>query len=262
MTERRVSTRVPAFQRLVAHCVYLTLLVLLSSATHAQSRKRFDPLADSEKELAFDYFARGEGMRDESSRRRLKRELRQGRGKRVLLLTERRQMEKGQTQSGGRQADVYVYDYRTDRLIHTVVDTRRRLVLSRRTMQGVQLPLIDKEVARAMAIVMRDSVHRENLRAAFARVAGEQFLDLQQVDFKAFVFHADSLAQADTQPSAACGVHRCAQLLIYTLDNVSLDYSPIVDLSKGVVTQVLAPHENAAPRANDNAAAGVHNDAH
>ena len=156
---------------------------------------------------------------------------------RVTLLVERRALPKT-APATARQADVYVYDYTDNSLHHTIVDVVSGQILREEQLYNVQLPLIDSEVALAAKILMGDPVRRKGVEAAYLRVSGTPLRTMEQIDFKAFVFHASTLRNDLVIDSAMCGTHRCAQLVMYTKDNVSLDYSPIVDLSRGVVTQV------------------------
>lgn len=158
----------------------------------------------------------------------------------VLLLVERRLVERN-APDAARLADVYSYDYSNDSLIHTVVDVATGEVRARELLRGVQLPLIAAEVERAAAIVMSDERTRERLEQAYLAVTGQKLNDISDIDFKAFVFHADTLPAALTRDSAMCGVHRCAQMITYTRDNISLDVSPIIDLSNNRVTQISTP---------------------
>jgi hypothetical protein len=59
----------------------------------------------------------------------------------------------------------------------------------------------------------------------------------QQLQVKAFVFHASSLPEQLNAASQQCGLQRCAQVLLYTADSVVFEVSPIVNLSAGVITQ-------------------------
>lgn len=159
-----------------------------------------------------------------------------------LLLVERRPSKNALV----RQSDLYQYDYTRDELVHSVVDLTSDRVLSSERSQGVQLPLVPVEIAWATSVLMSSPTERRMVRRAFRQITGQRLTDIAQIDFKAFVFHASSGIDQSAALAQQCGLHRCAQLLLYTKDNVSLDLSPIVDLSTGVVIDVLLPVTGAA----------------
>ncbi len=152
-----------------------------------------------------------------------------------LLLLERRH-DKSIT---GRRADAYYYDYANDETTHLVISLTTGAILSVDLMTGTQLPLIEAEVTRAFDVLLANPRERRSLAQAFSEITGEAFVDRSQLKFKAFVFHPDTVADGLVAAARNCGVHRCAQLLIYTHDNVALDLSPIIDLSRARVLQNL-----------------------
>ena len=106
-------------------------------------------------------------------------------------------------------------------------------------MRGTQLPLIQAEVERAFDVLLANPANVDPWPRRFKKITGEAFVDRNQVNFKAFVFHPDTVADGLVAAARNCGVHRCAQLLIYTHNNVALDLSPIIDLSRARVLQNL-----------------------
>lgn len=153
----------------------------------------------------------------------------------VLLLLERRRV-KGASE---RLADAWYYSYDSNETTHKIIDLTAGSVRSTETVIDLQLPLIDAEISRAFDIVLGSSTDRRALELAYRQVTGTEFADRSQVSFKAFVFHPDTVADGLEAAARRCGVHRCAQMLLYTHDNVALDMSPIVDLSTGRVLQNL-----------------------
>ncbi|MBJ6610360.1 MAG: hypothetical protein JG718_08380 [Candidatus Thiothrix moscowensis] len=152
-----------------------------------------------------------------------------------LLLVERHPNKKGQT---ARLADVYTYDYSSNETILTLINLDTNQVLSTQRQQNLQLPLTDNELHRAAALIFADDEQRSLLEREFRRITGQPLTDLyQQLQVKAFVFHASSLPEQLNAASRQCGLHRCAQVLLYTADSVVFEISPIVNLSAGVITQ-------------------------
>jgi hypothetical protein len=223
----------------------IAALVIASASNAETNRQGSDPLSQAEMDLVRNAALiagpaaaakKSSGVQSQSSETTY--DLSSLAAEPVLLLIERRSTEKDDPQSR-RLADVYYYDYSDDTLIHSIVDVDAGIVQSRSILRNVQLPLVDPEIQRAMEIVMADPVSRRGLQDAYQRATGALLDSMNQIDFKAFVFHASTLSAELVLDSAMCGAHRCAQLITYTHDNISLDYSPIVDLSDGRVTQVI-----------------------
>ncbi len=151
-----------------------------------------------------------------------------------LLLVERSHLNKN---DNGRKADVYVYDYESNELIHSVIDLRSERVISTSRSQDVQLPLTAAEIERATDLVFGEEEQSRLLKDEYRRIVGQELLDPSQLNIKAFTFRADSMPQQVNRASSACGIHRCALLLLYTADQVVFEISPIVDLSTNIITQ-------------------------
>ena len=158
-----------------------------------------------------------------------------------VLLVERHEADKAAYAKGTwpRQADVYVYDYATDTLIHTLVDVQSSAVITVERVQGVQLPLTVREEQRALALVQADNKLWTSLADRYQTITGEALVGLEQLQVKVSVFHADVMPDRVNAAAQACGQHRCAQVLLFTVDKTLLDMTPIVDLSLEQVVQVL-----------------------
>ena len=152
-----------------------------------------------------------------------------------VLLIERN--EEKDAPKGQRRADVYIYNYATDELQETLVDLNTSQIISSVTKQGVQLPLTEKELKRAKEIVFDDEDERQILEQEYNRITSRTLNATSELNIKAFTFTADSLPNRVNEASKQCGIHRCAQLMLYTDENIVFEISPIVNLSAGVVTQ-------------------------
>jgi hypothetical protein len=158
-----------------------------------------------------------------------------------VLLVERHQEDK-QTYAQGRwarRADVYVYRYADDTLIRQVYNMDTNQVDQVDQVLGVQLPLTEAEMQRALAIALADTTMRPQLNAEFRYITQQDLVSAEQLILKAMTFHADAAPGQDLGAAAQCGVKRCAQLLLAAGDNVALRIIPIVDLSSGAVVQTL-----------------------
>ena len=156
-----------------------------------------------------------------------------------LLLIERHQEPKQVMQQGGapRRADVYLYRYDADQLIYAIVDLHTARVDNMTTTQDVQLPLTQAEATRAVQLVLGDPQAGAALRAQFQQISGQALRDAtQQLRVHALIFRADAMPRrADAR---ACGIRRCAQLMIATQDDILINLLPIVDLSRGKLIEL------------------------
>ena len=152
-----------------------------------------------------------------------------------VLLIEKN--EEKSAPSDQRRADVYIYDYSTNELIESLLDLNTSEVIRSERKQGVQLPLTDNELKRAKQIVFEDEDERAILEDEFLRITSRELTDVADLNIKAFTFLSDSLPNRVNEASKECGIHRCAQLMLYTQENIVFEISPIVNLSAGVVTQ-------------------------
>ena len=150
------------------------------------------------------------------------------------LLVERHINQKGQN---GRLADVYSYDYAKNETVFSVVDLTTNKVLSTERKQKLQLPLTANELQRSTDLIFADAEERRLLNTEYQRITGKELTSVSQLNVKAFVFDAESLPERLNPASKQCGLHRCAQVLLYTHASVVFEVSPIVNLSKGIVTQ-------------------------
>ena len=162
-------------------------------------------------------------------------------GRQELLLVERHEADKTAYAKGSwaRQGDVYVYDYAIDTLIHTTVDVQSGVVITIEQVQGVQLPLNQREEEHALALIQADSALWTTLANRYQTITGQPLLRLDQLQVKVSVFHADVMPDGLNAAAQQCGQHRCAQVLIFTVDKTLLDMTPIVDLSLEKIVQVL-----------------------
>ena len=156
-----------------------------------------------------------------------------------ILLVERHRGIKSEIQSASiiRQGDVYVYDYTTNTLKHAVVNLVTGETSVIEETQYVQLPLTENEVQRALDLAFANESLRTELQNSYQLISGNALTSIEQLNVKAFVFLAESMPDSVNELSEQCGLHRCAQLLLYTDGDTVLEIQPIVDLSRQIVTQ-------------------------
>ena len=156
-----------------------------------------------------------------------------------FLRVQPHRFSKSEISQNKRWADSTAYDYTTDELITTVVDLDNNQVISSKRNKNMQPPMAESEIKRAIEIVFQDDEERSILNGEFSRITGQTLVSIDQLQYKAFTFFADSMPTVVNQASTSCGAQRCAQLMLYTHDNIVFEVSPIVNLSAGVVTQRL-----------------------
>jgi hypothetical protein len=217
----------------------LAACLLLASAAIADGPKRYEPLRSDEVDMAVER-ALGARPSGETGPERSRAAALPANASRELLRVERRQRSKLDRRRGlGRSADVYQYDYERDLTIHTIVRLPSGEIESIDELPGVQLPLTEAEVARATLIALADRSVRDRIQGLFRQNTGEVLESLDQLHAKAMVFSAESMPDSLNDASRHCGLHRCAQLLLFTAEHVAVEVIPIVDLSTGALVQVL-----------------------
>ncbi len=158
-----------------------------------------------------------------------------------ILSVERYDAPKGSQSAGStsRQGDVYLYEYATDTLIHSIIDVESGAVREER-LRGVQLPLTVREKARALQIIRGDADLWSALAERYRLITGETLTATEQLQTKVSLFLGESMPDQVNAAAQQCGQHRCAQVLLFTVDHTLLEALPIVDLSRGKVIQILS----------------------
>lgn len=202
----------------------------LSRLFAADSGTGYDPLTEREMERV-----RQESLADPSVVTHLENS-----GRHELLLIERHQEDKVVYEQGNweRRADLFIYDYDSDALIQVIYNLSSGRVDSVTSSQGDQLPLTAHESEQAITIAFNDAQLRPLLNQEYGRVTGGTLTGPEQVEIKAFTFHASALPGMELGAAASCGLNRCAQLLIFTHDNVTFELLPVINLSKEQVAFV------------------------
>jgi hypothetical protein len=190
----------------------------------------YDPLTEQEIETV-----RQEALADPAVTAQLENS-----GRQELLLIERHQEDKSVYERGNwdRRADVFVYNYETNSLIYAIYNLNSGRVDSVTSSQGDQLPLTQNEVNQAVAIAFNDPQLRSLLNQEYGRVTGGELTSPEQVEIKAFTFHASALPDMELGTAATCGLNRCAQLLIFTRESVTFELLPVINLSNEEVALI------------------------
>ena len=134
-----------------------------------------------------------------------------------------------------RRADVYTYLYDSDTLMQAVVNLTSGQVDSIEMVQNVQLPLTQNETDHAIQLLLADATVMAEIGTQYQTITGTVLTQPQaQLKLNALIYRADAMPNANPG-AAACGLHRCAQFLIATQNDIVINLLPIVDLSTGAV---------------------------
>ena len=216
------------FSVLYSKCLALLIATFLMTNTYAGSQ---DPLSLTEQ-------AKAEAL-VESSLPALKMQAEgtnQAKTHELLLIERDRSEDK---KSGVRRANAFVYDYKTDETIIYRMDAETNKVLSSVRRKNVQLPLTENEIDRAVNLIFSDKETFALITNEYQRITNKVLNSPKDLHAKAFVFTSDTLPEQLNPASQQCGLHRCAQILLYTHESVVFEVSPIVNLSANLITQIV-----------------------
>ena len=159
----------------------------------------------------------------------------------VLLLTQR--FDGGKVAAGQaappRQSESFIYDYDRDILRHIIVDLATGEVASVEEVQDVQLPLTQGEIEQALDLVFNDEVASQAIFEQYRAATGTSLGSLDELQQKVFIFKADTMPNRINEAAQACGIQRCAQVLLFTQEKVAFEITPIVNISQGEIAQIL-----------------------
>jgi hypothetical protein len=138
------------------------------------------------------------------------------------------------TEGGTRRADVYFYDYKTDKLVKQVVDLSAGKLTGSYSAAELQMPASKQEVSAAFDLLLADPLAAE-LKDAYQKATGKAFAGKDGLVLNAHVYKA----RAADSGAAKCGKHRCLQLVVETPDGLFIDVNQIiVDLSGRTVARL------------------------
>ncbi|GAB1692405.1 hypothetical protein [Krasilnikovia sp. M28-CT-15] len=137
-------------------------------------------------------------------------------------------------ESGGRHAELYYYDYGTDKLIKQVVDLATGKLAGSYSATRMQPPASPGEVTAALDLLLADPLAAD-LKDGYRKATGRELAGKDGLIADAHVYTADP---ADTG-AGQCGAHRCLQLVVQTGDGHFIDVNHIIiDLSGRTVARL------------------------
>lgn len=205
-----------------------------SSGVDTASKRNFDPLSEDEQHDVVtaalaevsellqptDYTVQAASSRTET------------------LLVERHEESKSSYKNPNtpRRGDAYIYDYASDTLIRAIINLETGVTDEIIRSQGVQLPLTQNEIERAITLAYANNTFRQTVEKQYREITGGELYSLDQLEVRAFVFHADSMIGNVLPAAESCGINRCAQLLLYTsVEDIAFEIVPVINLSTSLV---------------------------
>ncbi|AEV84820.1 hypothetical protein ACWT_3797 [Actinoplanes sp. SE50] len=131
------------------------------------------------------------------------------------------------TDGTGRQAELYYYDYGTQKLYKQVVDLASGKLTKSYAATGMQPPASEQEAKVALDLLVADPLGAD-FKTAYRKATGQ---DLHGTDGLVPTAHVYTSKPAD-RGATQCGKSRCVQLIIKTSDGHFINVTDvIVDLS-------------------------------
>jgi hypothetical protein len=126
------------------------------------------------------------------------------------------------TEAGGRQAELYFYDYQTEKLVKQVVDLKTGKLAKSFSATGMQPPASAQETRTALELLVADPL-------------GKSLAGIDGLKPTAHIYTAKPADKGASQ----CGKNRCVQLIVQTEDGTFLSVSEfVVDLSGRTVARL------------------------
>ena len=131
-----------------------------------------------------------------------------------------------------RRADVVFYLYGSDLAVSALVNLATRIADTVDVRANYQPPLTRGEMNRAFDLAMADLRAASKIRNAYQNRIGRALADPEAIERYGFVFMPDEIPEATSPEVLACGLRRCALLVLAVAGDV-LDTTIVVDLSNG-----------------------------
>ena len=137
-------------------------------------------------------------------------------------------------EAGGRQAELYYYDYKTEKLVKQVVDLKTGKLTGSFSATGMQPPASEQEARTALDLLLADPAGA-GLKDAYRTATGKQFESAEGLVPTAHIYTAGPADRGASQ----CGKNRCVQLIVQASGGEFLSVSEfIIDLSGRTVARL------------------------
>ena len=137
-------------------------------------------------------------------------------------------------EAGGRQAELYYYDYKADKLVKQVVDLKAGKLVDSFSATGMQPPASEQESRTALELLAADP-GGSGLDEAYRAATGKELNGTEGLVPTSHIY----TAKAADKGAAQCGKNRCVQLIVATDAGQFLSVSDfIIDLSGRTVARL------------------------
>ncbi|GAA2873615.1 hypothetical protein Acy02nite_31400 [Actinoplanes cyaneus] len=135
---------------------------------------------------------------------------------------------------GSRQAELYYYDYKTEKLFKQVVDLKTGKLAKSYSATGMQPPASPQEAKAALELLVADPAGAE-LKEAYRKATGKTLTGTDGIEPIAHIYTAKPADKGASQ----CGKSRCVQLIAKTADGHFINVTGVVvDLSGRTVAHL------------------------
>ncbi|MFI1993416.1 hypothetical protein [Actinoplanes sp. NPDC020271] len=135
---------------------------------------------------------------------------------------------------GSRQAELYYYDYQSEKLFKQVVDLKSGKLTKSYSSAGMQPPASPQEARTALELLVADPASAD-LKEAYRKATGKTLTGTDGIEPIAHIYTAKPADKGASQ----CGKSRCVQLIVKTADGHFINVTGVVvDLSGRTVARL------------------------
>ncbi|GAA4609895.1 hypothetical protein BJY16_007563 [Actinoplanes octamycinicus] len=137
-------------------------------------------------------------------------------------------------EDGGRRAELYYYDYKTEKLYKQVVDLTTGKLVKSYSSTGMQPPASPQEAKTALDLLVASPLSAD-FKEAYRKATGKAFDGTAGIEPIAHIYTAKPADQGAGQ----CGKSRCVQLIVKSADGHFINVTDlVVDLSGRAVARL------------------------
>ena len=141
------------------------------------------------------------------------------------------QEKKSVQPSDPRLAEVFIFDYATNRASVQLIDADTLEFMSKRDIEHIHLPLNQREQNITLQILANDQTLTSALEHEYVEQFGQPLNSLEQIDMKVSIWEP---GPNDTK-GTFCKLTRCALVSVFTHNFYNFSIEPIVELQNATV---------------------------
>ena len=149
----------------------------------------------------------------------------------VEVLMVELQEKKSREPNAPRLAEVFIYDYSTNRASRQLIDTVSHELVSTHPITNIHLPLNQRERALAVQILLSNDDLLSELTNEYVEQFGQPLATLAQLDMKVSIWEP-GVSDIDT---GNCKQTRCALVSVFTQEHYNFSVEPVVELQNAIV---------------------------